>query len=593
MIRNVLKRYKNRVIVLYFPAYKNIEGIYLDSNEKKKDNMADEIDITNEEILDKIEKKDWFIPEDIRKVIEERLKELQNDLYLEVYIKEGENDPYNVFSTLFCLDLSRLSDKIHIKIGTIGDKGSEALDVTHSPTILINPDEYDIRYIGAPAGEEGRSFLETLIIISSAESGLTDQSKTALKALKEKRHVQVFVTPGCPYCPDQVLNANRAAVERPDLIRADCVEATENIELSKRYDVGAVPHTVINDKTIRRGLEPEEIFIEELLSLEPSKKIKEPSADIDEETEEVDLIIMGGGPAGLTAGIYAERSGLSSIILEKSVLGGQVMLTPVVDNYPGFTNIGGKQLMDLMSAHAKKYVHVHEGEEVLEIKIGKKIEALTNRGKYIGRGLIIATGAAHRKLDVSGEDTYNGIGVSYCATCDGYLFKDKKVIVVGGGNSALTDALFLKSLGANVRIIHRRDSLRAQKYLQEAVEREDIPIVWNTEVKEILGEDRKLTGVKIVNTKTKKESTKKLDGIFIAVGEDPNSKMAAEIGIKLKEGGFINVDQSCRTNIPRVYAAGDVTGGVRQIVTAVSEGSIAALAAFEDLMNPYWSKPRD
>jgi thioredoxin reductase (NADPH) len=202
----------------------------------------------------------------------------------------------------------------------------------------------------------------------------------------------------------------------------------------------------------------------------------------------------------------------------------------------------------------------------------------------------LATGAKYRKLGIPGEDKFAGHGVSYCATCDGYFFKDKKVIMVGGGNSALTDALHLKNLGANVAIVHRRDSLRAEKYLQESIKSEKIPVIWDSIVEEIIGDEKQVNGVLVKNLKSKKLKKYKVDGVFIAIGEEPNSKLAGEMGIKLKDDGFIDVDNRCRTNIPRIYAAGDVTGGVRQIVTAVSEGATAALAAFEDLSNPYWLK---
>jgi thioredoxin reductase (NADPH) len=532
----------------------------------------------------------WFIPEESRKALLERFKELIDPVELKVFIKDGENDPYNTLAVIFCADLSKLSKKITTTVNVIGDKESKKYGVERTPTILFSPDKFKIRYTGAPIGEEGRSFIETIMMVSRNESGLSEDSKLALEELNEKRHVQVFVTPDCPYCPGQVVNAFRTVIERPDLVSAECIEAMENIDLARKVNIGAVPHTVINDQTISKGLEPEEMFINELITMEESPTLKQmmEGTPIDTGGIEIDLIILGGGPAGLTAGIYAQRAGLSSVILEKDMIGGQVALTPVVENYPGFTNIGGKKLMDIIATQAKNYVPIHEGEEVLEIKIGKKIEALTNRNRYLGNALIIASGAGYRKLGIPGEEKFDGHGVSYCATCDGYFFKDRKVALVGGGNTALTDALYLKNIGANVAIIHRRDSFRGEKYLQDSVKREKIPVIYDTIVKEIIGNKKKITGIKIENTKSKASKIHKVEGVFIAIGEVPNSKLAGEIGISLTKGGFIDVDRTMRTNIPRVYAAGDITGGVRQIVTAVSEGATAALSAFEDLMNPYW-----
>lgn len=539
----------------------------------------------------KKKKDEWFIPPDTRKTLLERFKDLKDEVNLEVFIKQGENDPYNTLTVVFCLDLARLTNKIHVNINVIGEEKAKKYGVERSPSVLFNPEQYNIRFTGAPVGEEGRSFIQAIMMVSSHESDLTKKSKKALAELAEPRYIQVFVTPDCPYCPGQVINAFRAGIERPELIKAECVESIENIDLAKAYFVGAVPQTVINKTTMSKGFQPEEMFIQELLTLEPTQIMDEAFEEpIDGSVTEVDLIIVGAGPGGLTAGIYAKRSGLNAVVLEKEVIGGQVAITSVVENYPGFTNIGGKKLMDLISAQAKNYVPIHEGEEVREIKVGKRIEAFTNRGKYVGKALLIATGAGYRKLGVVGEEQFAGHGVSYCATCDGYFFKGKRVVMVGGGNSALTDALYLKNLGANVKIIHRKDKFRAEKYLQESVEKANIPVVWDSVLEEILGNKNEVTGVKIRNVKTKAVKQLKLNGVFIAIGEDPNSKLAGELGIKLGKGGFIEVDRGCRTNIPRIYAAGDVTGGVRQIVTAVSEGAIAALSAFEDLVNPYWLK---
>ena len=529
----------------------------------------------------------WFIPEESREMLLERFGELDRKVKLEVFVDEGTENPYNILTMLFVNDLARLSDKIEASVNTLGDKKSEKYKVTRSPSVLINPEEFNIRYTGAPVGEEGRSFIETIMLISNGRSGLSDDSRRILDDITEKRHVQVYVTPGCPYCPGQVLNAFRAAIERPDMISAECVESTENPDLAKKYRVGSVPHTIINDITVSKGLEPEERFMTELLSLEPAEEFE---PDMSGELVNVDLIIVGAGPAGLTAAIYGERSGLRTVVLEEATIGGQVSVTPLVENYPGFSNIPGKKLMDIISSQASNYTHIRQGEGVREIKVGRNIEAITNRNNYAAKSLIIATGAGHKKLEVTGEAKFSGHGVSYCATCDGYLYKKKKVIVVGGGNNALTDALYLKNLGALVTIVHRRDQLRGEMYLQEAVKREGIHVKWNSIITKIVGKDDELVGVKLENVMTGEVKNLKVDGIFVAIGEIPNSRLAGEIGVKLDGSGFIEVDRKCRTNIPRIYAAGDVTGGVRQIVTAVGEGSTAAIAAFEDITHPYWIK---
>jgi thioredoxin reductase (NADPH) len=302
-----------------------------------------------------------------------------------------------------------------------------------------------------------------------------------------------------------------------------------------------------------------------------------------------DVIIIGGGPAGLSAGIYASRAGLECVILEKGVPGGQVLTSPNIENYPGFPEIPGMKLMELMAEHARRYVEVKEGEEVLRVRGGDKFEVFTATGRYTSRALILATGSSHRKLDVPGEEGMTGKGVSYCATCDGFFYKGKEVIVVGGGNTALTDALYLVSIGCKVSIVHRRGQFRADKHLQDSVKQHDISLLLDTVVEEII-EGEQVTGVKLRNLKTGATYTKRVDGVFVAVGEVPSSQLAAELGLDMDQGGFIIVDRSFRTSVPFVYAAGDVSGGIRQIVAAVHGGAAAALSCFEDLMNPYYRR---
>jgi thioredoxin reductase (NADPH) len=302
-----------------------------------------------------------------------------------------------------------------------------------------------------------------------------------------------------------------------------------------------------------------------------------------------DVIILGAGPAGLSAGIYASRAGLDCVILEKGVPGGQVLTSPTIENYPGFPEIAGMKLMESMAEHAKRYVDIHEGEEVLRVRGGDKFEVFTTSGRYTSRALILATGSYHRKLDVAGEEGMTGKGVSYCATCDGFFYKGKEVIVVGGGNTALTDALHLSSLGCKVTIVHRRNQLRADKHLQDSVIQRNIPILWDTVLDEIVEGDE-VTAVRLRDLKTGKVHTKPVSGVFVAVGEVPSSQLATELGLDMDPGGFVTVDRSFRTNVAFVYAAGDVSGGIRQIVAAVHGGAAAALSCFEDLMNPYYRR---
>jgi thioredoxin reductase (NADPH) len=282
---------------------------------------------------------------------------------------------------------------------------------------------------------------------------------------------------------------------------------------------------------------------------------------------------------------------LKSVILEKAMVGGQVLVTPVVENYPGFSQIAGKTLVDIMYQQALQYSHIFEGEEVINIKKANEIFAVkTNKRTYYARGIIIAAGAEHKKLDVPGEKSLYGRGVSYCATCDGYFFKDgKKVVVVGGGNTAVTDALYLHSIGAKVSLIHRKGELRAEKFLQKSLAYNKIPVQWNTVIKEIIGTNQ-VVGVRLQNLKDNSIKVLEVEGVFVAIGYMPNNETAKMLGLAVDEEGYIKADPRQRTSMHMVYAAGDVTGGVKQIATAVGQGAIAAITAFEDLSNPYWKK---
>lgn len=545
---------------------------------------------------------EWFIPEDGRKHLAKYFEMFESPVTLLVFTKEGVNDPYNEYMVKFVKDIARLGgENIIAAFHDLESEEAEKYGVSASPALLLSPDTYHIRFLGAPLGEEGRSFVEALLMVSKGESKLSETSKKMLAELQEERRVMVFVNPSCPYCPGQVVNAFKAAIERPGLVKAECVETNENPDLATEHAVGAVPHTLVNEKLSLLGLEPEERFIAELLTLKNAEELMQEGGeeskhlaevghvqDHDMDVQQVDLVIIGAGPAGLTAGIYAERSGLSNVILEKAIVGGQVAVTPVVENYPGFANVPGKKLMDIMSEHARQYADIREGESVMEIKVGRNVEVYTNRTVFLAKALILATGATWRKLGVPGEDRFFGFGVNYCASCDGYLYKGRKVIIVGGGNTALTDALHLQNLGVDVTIVHRRDSFRAEKHLQESVEKAEIPIVWDHEVEEIQGSDEAVASVRLKNTKDGSTREMEVDGVFVAIGLDANVDLATMIGVHLDKEGYIEVDRGMRTNIPRIYAAGDVTGGVQQIVTAIGEGSTAAISAFEDLANPYW-----
>ncbi len=301
-----------------------------------------------------------------------------------------------------------------------------------------------------------------------------------------------------------------------------------------------------------------------------------------------DVIIIGGASAGFSAGIYAARSGLSAIILDEGMGGGQAATSPWIENYPGYEGIGGMDLMMKMKEHAEKNLPVEVGvhvESVSQLDGGFTINAGSRT--FQSKSVIFATGAKYKKIGVPGEDKLTGRGVSYCATCDGAFFRGKKVAVIGGGNNGLTEALHLKHVGADVTLIHRRDVLRAEQVLQDQLIKEEINLLLNRGVEEILGEEL-VTGIRLKNNVTDKIEDHDFQGVFISVGEEPNTALATSLGVELQTSGYIKVDTKMRTNVQMVYAAGDVTGGLRQVITAAAEGAIAAMSAYDDVKRPYW-----
>lgn len=507
-----------------------------------------------------------------------------NDIPVYLFVARGADDVFAQANRQVMRAFRDLTDKIKFREYYLDHERAQKWHVEHSPTLLIAPETFNIRWLGAPMGEEARILLEALMLVGTGDSRLGDDARNVLKQIDSPRNVKIFVSPTCPYCPQEAVNGVRAAIEKPSVISLEIVDIQCNPEMAERYSAMSVPQCYANDILVGQGARTEEVFMSSLLKLEPVTVFIPES---DAELVENDLVVIGGGPAGLTAGIYAERSGLKTAVVERDALGGQVATTPVVENYPGFTQVGGKTLVDIMVSHALEYVQIFQGEEVVDITAGNPMVVTTNRRKFHTKSVLLATGATHRPLGATGEQRLSGKGVSYCSTCDGPLFKGKQVVMVGGGNSAVTEALHLHNMGIHVTLIHRRDRLRAQEVLIKNLEQNHIPVLWDTEIKEIRGET-KVESILLVNNKTGDTSEMKTDGVFIAIGYRPAVKLAQKIGIELTPEGFIKHDGHHRTNIPGIYSAGDVEGGYKQIVTATGQGSAAALAIFEDLINPYW-----
>jgi thioredoxin reductase (NADPH) len=514
--------------------------------------------------------------------------QMPNDIPLYMFMQKGKEDMFVQANRQIVRAFRELTNKITFKEFNLDHELAKKWNVTHSPTLLVAPERFSIRWLGAPLGEEGRTFLETLLLVGMNQSHLNEEARKVLRKIDSPRDVKVFVSPTCPYCPQQALNGVQTAVEMPDLINLEIVDIQCNPDLAEKYSAHSVPQTYANDILVGQGAQSQEIFCLSLQKLEPQSVF---IPDVDAELVENDLVIVGGGPAGLTAGIYAVRSGLNSAIVEREALGGQVATTPIVENYTGFTQVGGKTLVDIMVSHALQYTTIFQGEEVLDIQPGDPVVVQTSRRKFHTRAVLLATGAVHRHLGVPGEKRLSGKGVSYCSTCDGPIFVGKKVIMVGGGNSAVTEALHLHHMGVEVSLVHRRDKLRAQDYLIQNLKDARIPVLWNTEVQEIRGEN-KVQEVLLLNNQTGETSTMATDGVFMAIGYSPAVELAQKLGLELTPDGFIKHDRH-RTHIPGIYTAGDVEGGYKQIVTAAGQGAEASMVLFEDLLNPYWMQKKE
>jgi thioredoxin reductase (NADPH) len=301
-----------------------------------------------------------------------------------------------------------------------------------------------------------------------------------------------------------------------------------------------------------------------------------------------ELAIIGAGPAGFSAAIYAKRSGISTIVFDRGGGGGLLQVAPNIENYAGFVSIPGIDLVEKMKQHASKYADFHFYEEVKQVSLTSTgFLITTEKTKYQVGAVILCTGTEHKKLDVPGESEFIGKGVSYCATCDGFFFKGKRVVVVGGGNTALMESIFLKQLGCKeVTVIHRRDQFRAEKIYEEEAREKGVHFVFNTIVEEIKGTEN-VTSVSLFNLETSERSTILVEGVFASVGVLPQNQIAKALQLQTNEDGYIMVDSQQRTSVRGVYAAGDITGGLRQVVTACAKGAMAALSSTEVLGKKY------
>ena len=393
-----------------------------------------------------------------------------------------------------------------------------------------------------------------------------------------------FSVPWCVYCRRLAPALESVAEEYRDTLVFGAVNIDDDPELAQSEKIEVVPTLLIyqNGQVLGSIVAPESraqlvAFIEETL------QHREQEANI---TEHIyDMIVVGGGPGGYTAALYAARAGLDTVILEKLSAGGQMALTEQIDNYPGFEDgIDGFSLGEKMKRGTERFGVETKLAEVLSLDLSGTVKkAETSEGPLLARTIVLATGAGPRELGIEGEQELIGKGVNYCAACDGMFYKNKTVVIAGGGNTAAADALILSRICKKVIVVHRRDTLRATKiYHEPLMKAENVEFRWDSEIIELL-HDEKVIGIRLRNVKTGEETTLACDGVFVSIGRKPSSELVKD-QVEVDPAGYIIADESTRTNIPGVFAVGDVrTKALRQVVTAVADGATAVHYAEEYL----------
>ena len=405
------------------------------------------------------------------------------------------------------------------------------------------------------------------------------------KFTQAKQPVMVeFSAPWCVYCRRLAPALESVAEEYRDTLVFGAVNIDDEPELAQSEKIEVVPTLLIyqNGQVLGSIVAPESraqlvAFIEETL------QHREQEANI---TEHIyDMIVVGGGPGGYTAALYAARAGLDTVILEKLSAGGQMALTEQIDNYPGFEDgIDGFSLGEKMKRGTERFGVETKRTEVLSLDLSGTVKkAATSEGPLFARTIVLATGAGPRELGVESEQELIGKGVNYCAACDGMFYKNKTVVIAGGGNTAAADALILSRICKKVIVVHRRDTLRATKiYHEPLMKAENVEFRWDSEIIELL-HDEKVIGIRLRNVKTGEETTLACDGVFVSIGRKPSSELVKD-QVEVDPAGYIIADESTRTNIPGVFAVGDVrTKALRQVVTAVADGATAVHYAEEYL----------
>lgn len=447
-------------------------------------------------------------------------------------------------------------------------------------SILKDGEESSFSFRAVPNGHEFSSLLLAVLNLDGKGKNIPDDAViNRIKSLKKGSTVRTYISLSCTNCPDVVQALNLISILNPE-IKHEIVDGAINQEEASRYNVQAVPSVFIEDKLIHVGKASLGEMIDKLstehgVDTDQIQKIK----------KEYDLIVVGGGPSGVSSAIYSARKGLNVAVVAQKI-GGQVLETVDIENVISVPQTTGATLAADLKRHAKEYsIDLLENRNVdqFELLDGQKIITTSLNEVITAPALIVATGASWRRLNIPGESKYIGSGVAFCTHCDGPFYKDKRVAVIGGGNSGLEAAIDLASIAKEVTVVEFMPDLKGDQVLQKKLAGySNVRILKNTQSLEINGDGAKVTGLQIRNRTTGEEELIELDGVFVQIGLSANSDIFKD-HLSVNRIGEIEVDAHCRTNIPGVYAAGDVTTvPFKQIIIAMGEGAKAALSAFED-----------
>lgn len=471
----------------------------------------------------------------------------------------------------FVEEIANLSDKLSIEESTA--------DITPSFTLKSELETGNIRFAGVPLGHEFQSFILALLQVGGRAPKIEDAVKERIQKLEGERHFQTFVSLSCHNCPDVVQALNIMAVLNKN-IHHTMIEGGMHKELVDKHDIMAVPTVFLEGELFESG----RMSLEDIID-----KVSDSKVSIDTDAiEPFDVLVIGGGPAGASAAIYAARKGIRTGLLAEE-FGGQVNETLGIENFIGTPYTEGPKLMGQVKEHVQEYpIELIERQRASHIEKnaeGQVVVSLENGGQLISQSVVIATGARWRLINVPGEKEFKTKGVAYCPHCDGPLFKGKKVVVIGGGNSGVEAALDLAGIVSEVTILEFADKLKADQILQDRVkEKSNIKVILEAATTEITGEG-KVNGLTYTDRATNESHHLDCEGVFILVGLLPNTEFLEDTGIERNKFGEIHVDNHGATSMEGVFAAGDCTNvAYKQIIISMGAGATASLGAFDYLI---------